>query len=841
MTEQMPLELETINTELETDQLETRNKYRERLRQHLQDPDFRAIEGFPIGDDDAILALSDPPYYTACPNPFIPEFIRNFGRPYDPSVSYGKEPYVGGLSSTTRHPVYSFHPYHTKVPPDIIRALIEHYTQPGDLVMDGFCGSGMTGVAAREAGRNAILIDLCPVAGFISAINCRTHNWLRAIAALQDIIDSSKRVWGHFYLTEENGRELVVNYFVWSDVFSCPECVYEFPFFPHGVIHYGNKVETRKTFPCPFCGVELNVRRVERVLTYKGKKRALVWVNAGSRRNRINREPSDYDLSLARQLEDVVPNAWFPLDPIDSDGYSAKLAQLGNKAITDVSCFLSRRNLIIFADLWDRVSRIQDALIKQLCQATLTSIFTVVSERQGYFGGGGGMSGNLYMPIVRMEKNIYHSLRRKLKKLEKAESAKTKYGSHVIVATQSTTSLASIPNATVDYVYTDPPFGANIIYSEMNLVLEGWLQIKTNDGPEAVINTTRERGFDEYAMLMRECFSEYYRALKPGRWMTVEFHSTKASVWNLIQNAIGESGFIIAQIGVLDKGSTTILADIRPGAAKYDLIISAYRPSTDFERRFLEQAGSEDGVWAFIRQYLEQVLVVVEQDGSLEVVAERQAYLLFDRMVAFHIQRGATVPLSAAEFYAGLRERFVERDGMFFLPDQVPEYDRARLQAAEVAQLTLFVSDEKSSIQWLRQQLVSSTGGHPQTYQEIQPQFLRQLHQARHEALPELSEILEQSFLQDQAGRWYVPDPNRASDLEKLRQRALLREFAQYVEGRGRLRQFRTEAVRAGFADAWHRRDFATIVEVAERLPEAVLQEDPDLLMYYDNATLRVE
>jgi hypothetical protein len=223
----------------------------------------------------------------------------------------------------------------------------------------------------------------------------------------------------------------------------------------------------------------------------------------------------------------------------------------------------------------------------------------------------------------------------------------------------------------------------------------------------------------------------------------------------------------------------------------------------------------------------------------LEAVAERQPYLLFDRMVAFHIQRGATVPLSAAEFYNGLRQRFVERDGMVFNPDQAPAYDRARLQAAQVAQLTLFVSDEKSALQWLRQQLDPGTDGQPQTYQDLQPQFLRQLHQARHEALPELNDMLEQNFLQDPAGRWYTPDPNRAEDLERLRRRALLREFAGYVEGRARLRQFRTEAVRAGFADAWQRQDYATIIQVAERLPAAVLQEDPDLLMYYDNATLR--
>jgi hypothetical protein len=46
-----------------------RAEYLERLREKLKDPEFRAIEGFPLGEDEDILALSDPPYYTACPNP----------------------------------------------------------------------------------------------------------------------------------------------------------------------------------------------------------------------------------------------------------------------------------------------------------------------------------------------------------------------------------------------------------------------------------------------------------------------------------------------------------------------------------------------------------------------------------------------------------------------------------------------------------------------------------------------------------------------------------------------------------------------------------------------------
>jgi hypothetical protein len=339
---------------------------------------------------------------------------------------------------------------------------------------------------------------------------------------------------------------------------------------------------------------------------------------------------------------------------------------------------------------------------------------------------------------------------------------------------------------------------------------------------------------------MEQCFREFYRILKPGRWMTVEFHNSKNRVWNAIQEALLRAGFVVADVRTFDKQQGSFNQYTATGAVKQDLIISAYKPRSGFEQRFLERSGTAEGAWDFVRQHLAQLPVVVRLNGQLETLAERQDYLLFDRMVAFHIQRGATVPLSAAEFYQGLRERFIERDGMFFLPGQVTEYDRARLEAESVAQLALFVDDEKSAIQWLRQQLDPQAGGQPQTYQEIQPQFLQQLHQARHEELPELSQMLEQNFLQDEDDRWYVPDPNKASDLEKMRRKALLREFQAYAEESGRLRKFRTEAVRAGFADAWQRNDYQTIVQVAERLPERVLQEDADLLMYYDNASLRV-
>ena len=88
--------------------------------------------------------------------------------------------------------------------------------------------------------------------------------------------------------------------------------------------------------------------------------------------------------------------------------------------------------------------------------------------------------------------------------------------------------------------------------------------------------------------------------------------------------------------------------------------------------------------------------------------------------------------------------------------------------------------------------------------------------------------------------RWYVPDPNKAGDLEKLREKALLKEFEEYKEVKKKLKVFRLEAVRAGFKKAWQERDYAVIVAVADKIPNNVLEEDPKLLMWYDQAVTRM-
>jgi hypothetical protein len=382
--------------------------------------------------------------------------------------------------------------------------------------------------------------------------------------------------------------------------------------------------------------------------------------------------------------------------------------------------------------------------------------------------------------------------------------------SPVAISTASATQM-NLPDECVDYIFTDPPFGGNIIYSELNFLWEAWFGVFTNQKPEAIVSKTQGKGLASYQTLMKQSFSEYFRVLKPGCWMTVEFHNAQNAVWAAIQRALEAAGFVVADVRIFDKKQLTMKQQTTTGAVKKDLIISAYRPNNNLEERFQLVAGSADGVWRFVESHLLQLPIFVSQDGAAEVIAERQPFLLFDRMVAFHVQRGVTVPLSAAEFYQGLSQRFPERDGMYFLPEQAAEYDKKRMTVKEILQLEFFVIDEASAIQWLKQQLTKK----PQTFQDIHPQFLREIGGwQKHEKPLELSELLEENFLRyNGAGevpsqlhsylstnfkelrnlpkddptlrakakdRWYVPDPNKAADREKFRERVLLREFREY-------------------------------------------------------------
>lgn len=452
------------------------------------------------------------------------------------------------------------------------------------------------------------------------------------------------------------------------------------------------------------------------------------------------------------------------------------------------------------------------------------------------------LSGTLYIGSQVVEVSPEYILSGKIEKLSKMYSQVPFDGESACVFTGSTTNTP-VPNDSIDYIFTDPPFGSNLNYSELNFFWEAWMGCVTNNTMEAIVNQVAGKNLLDYQRLMELCFKEYYRVLKPNRWMTVEFHNSKNSVWNAIQEALQCAGFIIADVRTLDKQQGTFKQILNNSAVKQDLIISAYKPQTGFIREFVANTGTEETAWAFVRQHLSNIPIVVDanNDGKIDILAERQAYLLFDRMVAYHIMQGLPVPIDASDFYRGLDDKFLKRDGMYFLADQVNEYDTARIKTdVEPIQFGLFVTNEKSAIAWLYQQL-DDNSGERQTYAQLQPKFMQEVKSVdKYESMPELSVLLEENFLQDEKGQWYIPDVTKEGDVVKLREKNLWKEFEGYLSSKGKLKLFRSEAVRVGFSRLWKEKNYKAIVDIGNRLPEQTIQEDANLLMYYDISLGRI-
>jgi len=865
-----------------------REYFTELLREKLKDPEFRKIEGFPIGKDEDILALSDPPYYTVCPNPWFNKLFMHESNLVKSTKDYHRVPYTFDVSEGKNDPIYNAHTYHTKVPHKAIMRYILHYTKPGDVVFDGFCGTGMTGVAAQmcddintiktlgygvlddgsiidnhgktisEIGiRKAFLNDLSPVATFIS----HNYNTQVDIDIFQDeatgIIEAVEKECGWMYETTHNSNPVgVINYVVWSDVFICPDCSEEIIFWEVAVDKENNTV--KKEFLCKNCNVLLTKRKMERVWItrfdnelnslIKQTKQVPVLINYSFGKDRFEKSPDSNDLSLIKKIENVEIPYWFPNERMIEGAETRRNDKLG---LTHVHHFYSKRNLWILSSIRDKCSSNQLML---MFNSQLINLSKLNRYRPGVSFPYNPLSGTYYVGSQISEANVFIAYRNKIKKLVKAFKLIKK---PAVISTKSHSAKFDIQ---ADYIFTDPPFGANLNYSELSSLWEAWLKVRTNNKTEAIINKKQGKSIDEYRQLMIDCFCESYDILKPGRWITIEFSNTKSSVWNSIQTSLQEAGFIVSNVATLDKQLGSFKAVTTATAVKQDLVISAYKPSEKFIMKFKIDAGSVTGVWDFIESHLKQLPISDIQNGLIDVVIERLDFLLFDRMVAFHVQRGISVPINASEFYAGLRERYPERDEMFFLPEQVAEYDKTRMEVAEVGQLALFVTDEKSAIQWLRKRLENDRA----TYQDLHPEFLQELHQIKHEKMPELMTILEQNFLKDNKDCWYVPDVARAEDLEKIREKHLMREFWTYLPkdykpqpevmqfsllGNGerptaglsgkKIKIVRTEAVRVGFKTCWTERDYKTIIVTAERLPNNIIQEDPDLLMYYDNALMR--
>ncbi len=619
-------------------------------------PALRKLPGFPDADDEAILGRSLPPHYTPCPNPFIKQFATGG----DETPGYVREPFASDTREGRGDPIYRGHIYHTKVPPLAIARYIEHFAPEGGLVFDGFCGSGMTEEAARMTGRRAILVDLSPAATAIAAAYCVPCDPEELAAGFDTVLRRLQEECGRLYELED-GRG--IEYVIWAEVYRCPNCNTEAPFSEYGFDFEDRSRADEAT--CPGCGQALNARRLARCVDDSDKVREAP-VRTKHRGQRRDHDLSPPDLALIERIEGMPIPYWHPDGPMmgretGKDSWGDMWRRGYHQGVRRVSDFYTKRTLWALAAALQFARELDtDPAVGHAVQQTIVNAsINLTKMRRAYQGP---IPLVLYLPRMRRESNVLKVLEARFRRgMEAARQLPT--GGEVIISTQSSTCLPNIPDDCADYVFTDPPFGQNIIYSEVNFLWESWLGITTAAEHEAIVSKYQKKGVDEYEGLMSACFEEFRRILKPEHWMTVEFHNSSNDIWSAIQGALESSGFVVEDARILDKGQPSFKQASTENAVQQDLVISARNPQK--RRRLRNSTQSKDGdAWEFVQARLTSLEAEEEAPGS----PERTDRVLYSRMVQAFLREGLRVPISAAEFYRELAQRFHQRDGAYCLP-----------------------------------------------------------------------------------------------------------------------------------------------------------------------------
>ena len=790
---------------------------------------MRNIEGFPLGDVEDILELSEPPYYTSYPNPYIKDFIEYYGTPYDEETDdYDVEPFVGDVSEGKNNPIYRAHSYHTKVPHKAIMKFIEHYTEPENIVFDGFCGSGMTGIAAQNLKRYSILSDIAPSAGFISY----NYNMLSKRYVLDIFKNWKKEIEKYYFTYHTNGELVPINYVVWSDVFSCPFCNEQVIFWD--VALNEDKTKNLDSFCCPKCGAELNKKKLNKNYTEEydnvlNEEKLLpihipVRIYYKYKNKSYFKEIDEYDEKIINDIDSMSIPFWVPFYKMLFKG-----AEWGDSwragthgGIEHIHQFYLKRSLFILGFLFDKIKKIEDVNLKHFFIWVFTSINPRLTSKMARYrpgrGKGDAMSGILYIPSLQAEYNVLNAFESKLNSLSKLEIEKFKF----IQTTQSSTDFRNIPENSIDYIFIDPPFGDNLMYSELNFPWESWLKVFTNNLDEAIISNGQNKDKDEYKELLINCFKHFFRILKPNRWITIEFHNSKAEIWNIIRESINKSGFVIAQVAILDKKQGTHTQCLSPGSVKNDLVINAYKPNLSFSKKFSQNYGFNLEV-----EFLDLHLKKLPIDANIE----RTEQMLYSKYLAQYLQNDFEVRLDSSDFSKLLKDNFIERDGFWFNEVQALEYENIKLKTNNLNDISLNqnilgISDEKSALIWLSQFL-----NEPKSYDDIYNGYIKNL-MVSQDKIPELKELLHDNFVFEN-GKYKRPSNIEKSKIEEIRIKKLNKEFSnilsQISKSKSKIKEIRKEALIHGLTKLYNDKDVDTINLLGERIDKKIIESDEDI------------
>ncbi len=442
-----------------------------------------------------------------------------------------------------------------------------------------FAGSGMTAIASRMCGRNACVSDISILGKHIGQGYLTKVNPSELQETANAIINASRREVGDLYQTirESDNKAVELIRTIWSFVYRCNGC--------EGDINYYESFKSAgwksSEIKCPHCQHSFEkktsavIGEVPLFTAVKGEKKQVEQPL-----NKLDYE--NISQAEATDILDQIPN-----NEITSDREMYRRSALEKWGLTETKLFFSHRNAIILFDLWNRINAEQDDFLRKKLLFCFTAILPRASKRYqwSYKAPLNAANQNYYIAPVFYEWNIYDLFQRKVTACIKSDNfiGYQHKGTTQEYVTASAHELRHVSDNSIDYVFTDPPFGSNIFYADMNLFQEAWLNNTTNNKVEAVMRTTGGKELKatsavRYKELLTGAFSEAYRVLKPGGVCSIVFGNSKGNIWSIAQQAIRNAGFIgkPLQVSILDKGQRSVkgLNSGHEKVATLDLIVT---------------------------------------------------------------------------------------------------------------------------------------------------------------------------------------------------------------------------------------------------------------------------
>ncbi|HTS16659.1 MAG TPA: hypothetical protein VMP11_03720 [Verrucomicrobiae bacterium] len=569
------------------------------------------------------------------PNPDLPKFIAEHSTPYDPKIDTYDVPAfdrdIEVNKATPPRAILNMHRYWSKKHWAAIREYIHHYLpqkyypEGSGLVLDCFAGSGMTGVAASMENRSSVLIDVSPVAAFMSY--CYTHaveteslqsayDAMMAGLYPQELQKQLKTATGEdiknlreeldwLYATkcDRCGGDAETEYVVYSQRFQCPRCgevvaLIDCPevkvSYPVGSVSK-QTTEMKRRRVCPHCMKTHHEPHRDFVISTRSKTfgSVPVLVNYACKNGcnpsvaeRVHNEPrntrkakffAEYDLPKLRRLEKAEIPHWYPNRDMIAGWETRHKRRLDLQGIIKVADLYTRRNLWALAAIAVQAN-------KPLLRLALSATSIGLSRMQLYSPGSTFpnmiISGTYYIPQMTKQYKVGAWYEGKVAAVITANRALAEVlNGAAIVSAES--ALNPMPNEVADYIFTDPAYVGNIQYGELNFVWEAWLDFdSTWLQDEIVVNPFRNKSVDDWDRDIRIALRNCYRALKPGRWLSLCYHDANPSTWARIQNIILDTGFEIHTVTVLDpkqKSSNQIMSE---KVVKSDLVLNCLKPKS---------------------------------------------------------------------------------------------------------------------------------------------------------------------------------------------------------------------------------------------------------------------